>query len=198
MHHNIYALCDRDLLRRFDVTLEDFVDIAKLYDCDIMQYRDKSSSLDEKKENLKKLRRLWDGILIVNDEIALARLCDGVHVGQEDLANLIDIFGAKSLEEAIAIIRKLGGAKIIGISTHNEAEIKEANRLDIDYIGLGAYRASNTKDVSNILGERLPSLAKNSSHKVVAIGGVRVFDWIDHIWKKAIGTDLIIKALSYA
>lgn len=198
MFHNIYALCDRDLLQKFSLEFEDFINIAKLFGCEMIQYRDKHASLDEKQENLKKLRRLWDGLLIVNDEIALARLCDGVHMGQEDLKNLIGNFGAKSKVEGVAIVRKLSGAKIIGISTHNEAEIEEANGLDIEYIGLGAYRASSTKDVSSILGNRLSELAKNSRHKVVAIGGVRVFDAIEHVWKKAIGTDLIVKALTYA
>lgn len=198
MIEDIYALCDKALLDRFGLDLEEFVAIAKRFDCEIMQYRDKSADLQVKKERLKKLRELWDGILIVNDEIALARLCDGVHIGQEDLSHVMDLFGLVDENEALLVIRKVARAGIVGLSTHNLKEVQRANALDVDYIGLGAYRASSTKEVTNILAEDLPKIAKASRHKVVAIGGIRVFDDIENIWKKAIGTDLIIKALSYA
>ena len=198
MFRDIYALCDMGLLRRFGLGLEDFVKIAKLFNAEIMQYRDKEGSVEEKNENLKKLRAMWDGTLIVNDEFALARFCDGVHVGQEDLLDIIEAFGARSKAEAVTILRKLSGAKIVGLSTHSEEEIEEANGLELDYIGLGAYRATSTKDVEHILGPKLEILALKSTHKVVAIGGVRVFDPIANVWKRAIGTDLVIKALTYA
>ena len=198
MIEDIYALCDMDLLRRFDLELEDFVKIAKRFNAKILQYRDKKGTIEEKNECLKRLRKLWDGVLIVNDEIALARFCDGVHIGQEDLKSVMDGFGAKSKNEAIVIVRKLSGAKIVGLSTHSLQEVQEANELDVDYIGLGAYRASRTKEVEYVLGPNLSDLAKRSRHDVVAIGGVQLFDHIENIWKKAIGTDLVIKALSYA
>ncbi len=198
MADDIYALCDIDLLQRFGLSLEEFVAIAKSYNCQIMQYRDKHSLLQEKKERLKILRELWEGVLIVNDDLALARLCDGVHIGQEDLAKIEELFGCDSKEEAIILLKKFAKAKIVGVSTHTIEEVKQANNLEIDYIGLGAYRATATKDVEVVLGESLSLIARASQHRVVAIGGVRVFDKIDNIWKKAIGSDLIIKALTYA
>ncbi len=198
MIEDIYALCDMELLGRFDLTLEDFVDIAKRFNASILQYRDKNGTAEEKNERLRQLRKLWDRTLIVNDEIALARFCDGVHIGQEDLRNVMDGFGAKSKNEAIVIVRKLSGAKIVGLSTHTLQEVQEANTLDVDYIGLGAYRASRTKEVEYVLGPNLSNLAKCSRHDVVAIGGVQLFDHIENIWKKAIATDLVIKALTYA
>ena len=198
MIDDIYALCDMELLRRFDLTLEDFVRIAKRFNASILQYRDKQGLANQKNQRLKRLRELWEKTLIVNDEIALARFCDGVHIGQEDLQNVMEGFGAKSKNEAIVIVRKLSGAKVVGLSTHTLQEIEEANELDIDYIGLGAYRASRTKKVEYVLGPELSRLAKESKHNVVAIGGVQLFDHIENVWKKAIGTDLVIKALTYA
>ncbi len=198
MFEDIYALCDMDLLKRFGIDLDDFVQIAKMFDASIIQYRDKHATIEEKNERLKRLRELWDGELIVNDEVALARFCDGVHLGQEDLENIIQSFGAKNKNEAVTIVRKLTGARIVGLSTHSLQEVEEANDLDVDYIGLGAYRASRTKDVEYILGPNISTIAKRSRHDVVAIGGVQVFDHIENIWKKAIGTDLLIKALTYA
>ena len=195
---DLYALCDRQLLDRYSLELEDFIEAAKLFGAQVVQYRDKEAPLDEKQENIKKLRRLWEGTLIVNDEISLAKYCDGVHLGQEDLASVMERFGAKSKAEAITMMRKLIGAKIVGLSTHSQAEIEEANMLDLDYIGLGAYRATKTKEVRHILGERLPLLAAASKHRVVAIGGVRLFEYIPGVWLKAVGSDLCIKALTYA
>ena len=198
MASDLYALCDRSLLDRYNLNIEDFVKAAKRFDASIIQYRDKTSTLDEKQENLLKLRSLWDGTLIVNDEIGLVQFCDGVHVGQEDLFVLCEHFGAKSKIEAIGFLRKIIGKKIIGVSTHTKEEIEEANLMNIDYIGLGAYRSTSTKDVSYILGDRLLELAKLSKHPVVAIGGVRLFDHLPGIWLKAVGSDLCIKAKSFA
>ncbi len=196
--NNIYALCDMDLLERFGLELEDFVDFSNLFRAEILQYRDKKGSIEQKNENIQKLRKLWNKTLLVNDEIALARFCDGVHIGQEDLLNIIESFGARSKAEALTIIKKMMGAKIIGLSTHSKEEIEEANSMELDYIGLGAYRATSTKDVSVVLGDMLPKLAALSRHRVVAIGGVKVFDYIENVYLKAVGSDLVIKALTYA
>jgi len=37
-----------------------------------------------------------------------------------------------------------------GVSTHNLDEIVQANALNIDYIGLGAYRPTNTKKEAQV------------------------------------------------
>ncbi len=198
MGHDLYALCDMDLLKRFGIDLDSFVKMAKAFDASIIQYRDKNASLQKKAENLKRLRKIWDKILIVNDEISLAKLCDGIHIGQEDLDRICEDFGAKSRFEGVILVKKLTGDRMVGLSCHDLEEIEEANSFDLDYIGLGAYRESRTKGVTRVLGERLPALAAHSKHKVVAIGGVRLFDQIDNVWLKAIGEDLLLKALTYA
>ncbi len=93
------------------------------------------------KSRLITLRKLYDGFLIVNDNYELAPFCDGVHLGQEDMARI-----DKQKKKALSILQKvIGKDKIIGLSTHNEAEILEANELDLNYIGLGAYRDTHTK-----------------------------------------------------
>ena len=70
---------------------------------------------------------------------------------------------------------------MLGLSTHNEIEILEANELAIDMIGLGAYKNTSTKDVSTILGSKISYLAKISKHPVCAIGGVKKEDIIENI-----------------
>ncbi|HFU76529.1 MAG TPA: thiamine phosphate synthase, partial [Arcobacter sp.] len=81
--------------------------------------------------------------------------------------------------------------KIFGLSTHNEKEILEANSFELDYIGLGAYRQTNTKDVSTILGDKASYLAKISTHPVGVIGGVRIDDVIEDVSYYVIGSDLL-------
>ena len=137
----------------------------------ILQYRNKSASLEEKKEDLLRIRQYYDGILIVNDAIALIDYADGLHIGQEDIRAYGD-----DLEEAVLMIRKQVGRKILGLSTHNKEEILEANTLDLDYIGLGAYRATETKSEANVGGDSLVEASTFSKHPVGIIGGVGMDD----------------------
>ena len=196
--NDLYALCDRALLKRFQMDLDGFLSIAKRFGAKIVQYRNKLDETERKKEDLRYLRKKWDGVLIVNDELSLASLCDGVHIGQEDLDQMMDSFGIQAKNEAITIAKKLFRAKIVGLSTHNVDEIEEANRLDLDYVGLGAYRVSSTKEVVHVLGESLGDIATKSKHKVVAIGGIRVFEPIENVWLRAVGSDLLIKGITFA
>jgi thiamine-phosphate pyrophosphorylase len=182
----LYALCDHDTLCERKLSLEDFTRLAKKHQAEIIQYRNKNGSLEEIKKNLIKLRSLWDGFLIVNDKYELIPFCDGVHMGQEDLLQ-IDNDSVK----ATKIIRKvIGSDKLLGISTHNQEEIELANTMDLNYIGLGAYKQTSTKDVTNILGGQLDSLAALSKHKVAAIGGVKLSDSFDNVAYLVIGSGL--------
>lgn len=194
----IYGLCDRQLLDYFGISLDEYLKIAKFYNVEWIQYRDKVSDFKEKKKNLEFLKKRWKKGLIVNDFIELAQFADGLHVGQEDLLDLIESFGVSSQYDAVLIIRKIIGKKILGLSTHNKEEIKEANILDLDYIGLGAYRDSSTKSVQNIIEKDIKSLVPLSRHKVAIIGGVRVYDKIDGVDFKVIGSDLFRKWLTFS
>ncbi len=79
----------------------------------------------------------------------------------------------------------------MGISTHNKEEIEEANSLNVDYIGLGAYRQTATKEDASVGGEALIELAKISKHPVGIIGGVKMIDiFPEHIKYKVIGSGL--------
>ena len=192
----IYAICDKNLLDSFSLSLEEYIKIAKYFNVEWIQYRDKKSTIEEKRENILFLKKLWQKPLIVNDFIELAQFADGVHLGQEDILDFINSFDLKSKYEAIKEIRKIVGKKIIGVSTHDENEIREANILDIDYIGLGSFRKTNTKDVKSYLSSDFSKLIALSKHPVAIIGGVRVYDDID-VDFKAIGKDLIIKGITY-
>lgn len=134
------------------------------------------------------IRQYYNGTLIINDAIELIAYADGLHIGQED----IHTYNA-NLVEAVKMIRQKIGRKQLGLSTHNKEEILEANTLDLDYIGLGAYRATNTKCEANVGGIALIEAAKHSKHPVGMIGGVTLEDEFDEpIRYKVIGSGLYI------
>jgi len=184
----LYALFDYELNLSKDKSIEEFLTVCKKLDAKIIQYRDKVSDIDTKIENLIKLKSSFDGKVLVNDDIELSIFCDGVHLGQEDLA-LVDI----DFKNAVEKVRSQIGQKTFGLSTHNKEEIELANTLDIDYIGLGAYRDTSTKkDIQSVLGDDIKKLAKLSSHPVAVIGGVKVDDEIDFAEYKVVGSDLYL------
>ncbi len=179
----LYVLCDYETLLKKNISLDEFVVLCKNNNVKLIQYRDKISSIEEQKNNLLFLKSNLDIPIIINDKIELIYYADGVHLGQEDFDKIhLD----KTL--AIKLIRKKIGNKLLGLSTHNELEILEANDLDLDMIGLGAYKNTNTKDVSTVLGNKISYLAKISKHPVCAIGGVKKEDKIENITFNVVGS----------
>jgi len=183
----LYALCDQELLDSRDISLEEYIEIAKEQNAEIVQYRNKNADIAFIKQQLIKIRSIYDGFLIVNDAYELIDYCDGVHVGQEDL-KAID----KNIFKAVNILREvIKKDKILGISTHNELEVLQANEMDINYIGLGAFRDTNTKKDAKVLGDKLDFIASTSKHLVGAIGGVKIDDKFSHVTYHVIGSGLI-------
>ena len=179
----LYVLCDYETLLKKNISLEKFVDLCKKKDIKIIQYRDKILSLQEQKKNLLYLKLELNIPIIINDKIELIEFADGLHLGQEDLDKI-----HKDKKIAVKLVRLKIKDKLLGLSTHNEIEILEANELEIDMIGLGAYKNTNTKDVSTILGSKISYLAKISKHPVCAIGGVKVEDIIENIRFNVVGS----------
>jgi len=178
-------------LLKKNITLEEFVKIAKKNNALIIQYRDKLNNIKIQEENLKYLKENTNITIIINDKLELLKYCDGLHLGQDDLYKVkTKELKLQSDQLVFQFLKKLYPNKIFGLSTHNEVEILHANSLYLDYIGLGAYRSTNTKDVSNILGTNISYLAKMSKHKVGAIGGVKLKDKIDNIYYNVVGSDL--------
>jgi thiamine-phosphate pyrophosphorylase len=191
--NSLYALCDYATLLKKDIYLIDFVRTIKSLDVKIVQYRDKINSLESQIENLNYLKKYLDMPIIVNDKIELLDYADGVHLGQEDLNQMKnEKLKVKSEELVFKLLRKKYPNKLFGLSTHNEKEILQANTYDIDMIGLGAYKATNTKDVESLLGDKLPYLAKISKHPVCAIGGVQIDDKITNVTFNVVGSGLYI------
>jgi Thiamine monophosphate synthase len=73
--------------------------------------------------------------LIVNDRADVAKLAraDGVHVGQDDLP----------VEDVRLVV---GEDAIVGLSTHDEAQIGRAIETSASYIAIGPIYGTSTKD----------------------------------------------------
>jgi len=104
---------------------------------DCLQLREKDL---ESGELLRRAKTLTDlchehGVLcIINDrpDVALLANADGVHLGQTDLP-------------CIAARKLFGPDKLIGVSTHNLDQAKQARLDGADYIGVGPVFRSSTK-----------------------------------------------------
>ena len=184
----LYALCDQDMLDAKGVTVDEYITLAIKHNAQIIQYRNKNADIAFIKQQLIHIRKIYEGFLIVNDAYELIEYCDGVHLGQEDLLEIDE-----DINKAIKILRSVVTEdKILGISTHNEEEVLQANFLDLNYIGLGAYRDTSTKkDIKGTLGDSLDSIASKSKHLVAAIGGVKLDDTFEHVTYSVIGSGLL-------
>lgn len=187
----LYALCDFDTLKTKNISLEEFINIVKKYNVKLLQYRDKKNPLDIQRRNLEILKSALDIPIIINDNLELLDTAHGLHLGQEDILRVLnEHIKVNNVEVLFKFLRKKYSNKIFGISTHNELEILQANELPLDYIGLGAYKTTSTKEVSTVLGDKISYLAKISKHPVCAIGGVKMSDKIENIAFNVISSDL--------
>ncbi|MCQ2340531.1 MAG: thiamine phosphate synthase [Paludibacteraceae bacterium] len=145
--------------------LEDIVEAAVQGGCTMVQLREKdldTGTFIARARILKKVLAPYHVPLIINDrvDVALAADADGVHLGQSDMS--------------IADARRLVGNKIIGWSVESMDDVRRANELDVDYIGISPVFATPTKtDTAQPFGiEGTRQAAAISKHPAVGIGGI--------------------------
>lgn len=143
--------------------------------CDWIQMRFKNQTAKNTfalAEAVKFLCEEYLANFIVNDNLYLAQqiAADGVHLGLTDM----------KIDEARAI---LGNTKIIGGTANTFEDIKNHAKNGCDYIGLGPFRFTETKEkLSPILGlsgyfKVFEELKKhNIQIPVYAIGGITLKD----------------------
>lgn len=152
-----------------------------------VQYRQKEGSrreICEEAARLRKLTRYFNATLIINDhaDIALAVDAEGVHLGQDDLP--------------LAEARKIMGEKIVGISTHDLKQAKDAQTGGADYIGFGPVFETRTKDAGAPKGiENLRLITENVRIPVIAIGGINA-DNIGAVMQAGAGAVAVASAIS--
>jgi len=108
----------------------------------------------------------YGGTLIINDNVEVAQrvMAHGVHLGKSDM----------NAEEARSI---LGNDYIIGRTCNTPEDISECNALPVNYIGLGPYSTTTTKNnLSQLLGVEGLQIAVQSNLPVIGIGGITLND----------------------
>jgi thiamine-phosphate pyrophosphorylase len=139
-----------------------------------MQLREKKTSarsLFDDAADAVRLALAAGATIIINDrvDIALALGASGVHLGQTDMP-------------ASAARQLLGSEAIIGYSTHNVDQVKEALALPINYLAFGPIFATRSKENPDpVAGLDQLRAAKGLAEElpVVAIGGIDLPNLVD-------------------
>ena len=136
----------------------------------VLQYRNKSGDAARMLIDARELRQRvlysqsGDSLtLIMNDraDLCLAADFEGVHVGQDDI----------SPESARKIV---GPNRWLGVSTHNPAQVMEADKSSADYIAIGPVfgTASKANPDPSVGLEGVREARKLTAKPLVAIGGI--------------------------
>ena len=107
----------------------------------VVQLRMKHASRDDVLREAREVRRATAGtgtLFIVNDDPEIAAECgaDGVHVGQDDM-------------RPSEVRTRFPGLKIVGLSTHNPAQVEAANATIVSHTD-DIYFLICHKDAANI------------------------------------------------
>lgn len=152
---------------RCAATLDWIIAEATASGAGMVQLREKDKSDRELLERARQVRQ-WTrqaGVLfLVNDRADIARLveADGVHLGQDDLP----------VKEARRI---LGPNALIGVSTHNLEQLRQAVLDGASYVGIGPTFPSGTKDFAELAGlEFVRRAMAETTLPAFAIGGVNL------------------------
>jgi thiamine-phosphate pyrophosphorylase len=130
-----------------------------------IQLREKELEAAEILRRAQRLRELTSAhnvLLAINDRPDIARLAgaDIVHVGQTDL----------SVGQARHIV---GGAVLVGKSTHTPAQIEAGLAEEPDYLAVGPMFQSGTKPQEHIAGPQTLAAARRATTlPLVAVGGI--------------------------
>ena len=135
----------------------------------IVQYRAKAGVDRELAARLYGRAERSGALFIVNDDLDAVRALPraGLHVGQEDLAAL----GSERVRSTLR-------GRVLGVSCGTAAEARTAVRIGADYVGVGPFAATPTKDDAGpAIGEAgLASVARSVTIPTAAIGGLGLAD----------------------
>lgn len=130
----------------------------------ILQFRYKGFFSREVFADLQRIRDLCrqaGATFVVNDRADVAALLGAaVHLGQEDLAP--------------SEVRRIVGSAMIGFSTHNERQMRDAISQPVDYVAFGPiFGTSSKQNPDPVVGlDELRRMRRLTSRPLVAIGGI--------------------------
>ena len=162
----LYPIVDQGLLELRGVALGRVAEDLKAAGAQLVQYRNK---VGEPESVLRFAAVVWEVFagtgcrLILNDraDLAVSAGFGGVHVGQGDLPP----------EDARRVV---GVERWVGVSTHNDEQVRVADATSADYIAVGPVFATGTKvDAEPVIGLEGVRRARSLTMKpMVAIGGI--------------------------
>jgi thiamine-phosphate pyrophosphorylase len=163
------AIVDADAAERAGWTVLDLAAAYLAGGARVLQLRAKHASsgwLLDAAAAIASAARAIGAIAVVNDRADVARLAaaDGVHVGQQDLA-------------PGAVRRIVGAGALVGLSTHDMAQLEHAVLEPVNYVAIGpVYRTTTKATGYQAVGLDLVRAAARRAHErglpVVAIGGI--------------------------
>jgi thiamine-phosphate pyrophosphorylase len=161
----LYPIADKATLDARGMSVSEFAREMALAGVGVLQYRDKVGAPNEVLRAAAEIAAEFaarDCLLILNDRADLALLAGwGVHVGHEDM-NPVDAR------------RVMGAGRVIGVSTHHDAQVIAADASEADYVAVGPVFATSTKvDAEPVVGLEGVRRARALTRKpLVAIGGI--------------------------
>jgi thiamine-phosphate pyrophosphorylase len=162
----LYPIVDQGLLERRGIALGRIAEELKAAGVLLVQYRNKVGEPDSILRHASEIWEVFDGSgcrLILNDHADLVTPAGfgGVHVGQGDM----------SPEDARRVV---GAQRWVGVSSHNDEQVRIANETSADYIAVGPVFATGTKlDAEAVIGLDGVRRARALTGKpIVAIGGI--------------------------
>jgi len=186
----LYVLIDPDACGERDP-----LDVARLAlagGATMLQWRDKRREKGDQLPDalaLRDLCREHGALLIVNDhvDLALAAGADGVHLGQHDLP--------------VAAARAIAPAGfLIGVSTNNVEEAREAEAAGAGYVAVGAIFPTSSKEPGRTRAaspERLREVRAAVALPLVAIGGIDAAN-VDQVIEAGADAVAVIRAVCAA
>jgi thiamine-phosphate pyrophosphorylase len=162
----LYPIVDAGVLEGRGLDVVRFAQELRAAGVGLLQYRNKTGAPQEILLEAAAIREVFAGAecrLILNDRADLAVLAgwDGVHVGQTDL----------SPED---VRRVIGKDRWVGVSTHNDEQVRLAELSGANYVAVGPVFATETKlDAEPVVGLDGVRRARTLTTKpIVAIGGI--------------------------
>ena len=162
----LYAIADRATLDSRGMSVREFAREMAQAGVGVVQYRDKLGTHEEVLQAAREMAAEFAGrdcLLIMNDRPEMAQAMGwSVHVGHEDM----------SPEDVRALMGER--ACVIGVSTHDDAQMIAADAGCADYVAVGpVFPTASKADAEAVVGLEGVRRARALTKKpLVAIGGI--------------------------
>lgn len=183
----LYPILDTATLQSRGISPLEAAEALMEAGCQILQFRHKgpfTRSVFFDAQAVSAICRNAGAAYVIDDRADIAGMLGaGVHLGQDDL----------SPSDARKV---LGDTGVVGLSTHNERQMREAAMEPADYVALGPIYATGSKQNPDpVLGPgELKRLRNLTAHPLVAIGGITAENAAE-IWTAGADCVAVIGAL---